>query len=188
MGPNPRRWRVTIILAVLGLAVAGAALWLWQRRPPNRPHAGPESRPLQRTQVQTAVAALSDRTSLHVAVLTHYVNRLANTQGTRLFFIRLPDGTDPPPAMLQQLQTSAITVKGASECERTRDAAGQVVHKHTRKPGVLVIIGPCKVNNQKAVVHVGYDMFSLGAGSCTYEMEYRGNDWLVTKVEGGPQI
>lgn len=175
VGETHRRRTIFTVVAALLLSVTAAALFIGLRPTLSGP--------------QNANTATScDSGPVLLTVLKDYVNHLAKAQGNKLFFVRLPDGTDPTFSLLEQLRTSAIVARGASNCETTQDVARQVVDKQSREPGVLVEITSCEISGQKAVVQVRYDMFSLGAGSRTYRLECRGNDWVVTATEDGPMI
>jgi hypothetical protein len=105
-----------------------------------------------------------------------------------VLFLAMPGGADPSGAFMARCRSRLPGAEKASMAYRTGDAARQVRHRVTDRPGWLLRVSePVRLDAGRVRVEAGYDGWSLGAGSCTYVLVRRGGRWEIAEERRGPQ-
>jgi len=105
-----------------------------------------------------------------------------------LFFITLPNESDPDDAFLARFGGMPVTVEKGSMSSVIKKDKGEfnVRHQTTGEVGVSILIGPIKwVTNESAELEICYSQSAMGFGQFFYVIERTNNTWAVTKKRQG---
>ena len=114
----------------------------------------------------------------------HNISSLQNHAA--FYFLEIgPKFTDPSEEFLKRFKDFKPVVKKASESRC--DENSQIIDKTTGKLGLIFYTNDIKwLSPSKAQIDAGYAEANLSAGSNTYIMEKKDNQWVVSEDIKGP--